>query len=489
MGMYLSFDASVKISKNGDWHSTKADKTGAKRSGKNGIAGIAHYLARAEDLQDGLPVNLDDERHEALDLSRTEDNETYVLRDGQLVPCEHSSEIEDAIRERIEWVDQHSDQPTRENGCVVRGLVVQFGDEDDPALWADAVEYLQGRYGAENILAVSIHRDETSPHMHVLFSPVAEAHAVEWEPVTDKAGNPVYKLDEDGNPELDEDGEPIQKKRQRRGEVKRNEAGEPLYCFDQKAYFPGPSALAKEHRDFRAALIAKGWDVEKENKPIEEQYAVKIDKDGKPHGMGLTPDAVAEIKKIRKTGKSQERQQQGLNARAAALAKERRELDEDKAAFSQEQEQQRQKLQDEREQQARQLREERQQHEKQLQGEREQQRRELRQEVEAELQTERRQLQREREQLQTDREQLDRDRAAVRQREATADAERAKAIKAQGDAAKALKTAQEAVEKLTPIQKRLTEQERRDLEKVAAAVNQAGNVRGGSYKAPSFERW
>lgn len=427
MGQYLSFDASVKISKNGDWHSTKADKTGTKRSGKNGIAGIAHYLARAEDLADGLTVNLDDERHECLDLSRTPDNETYVLRDGQLEPCEHSQEIEDAIRQRIEWVDAHSDQPTRENGCVVRSLVIQFGDTDNPQLWSDAVEYLQERYGQENIIAASIHRDETAPHMHVLFTPVAEAHAVAWEPVTDKAGNPVYQIDkETGQPVLDEDGQPVQKRRQVRGEVKRDEAGNPLYCFDQKAYFPGPSALAQEHKTFRAALIARGWDIEAENKPIEEQLATWTDKDGQQRTAGLAPSVVGEIKRIRKQGKSQESQQRGLDARAAALGRERQELDGQRAELEQQRQQQ------------------------------------LEQQ---------RQLDENREQLRKDRERLKADREA---QEALTRAREAQARETQAKAQEALKTARKAVQEVKQL--RLTVQERQNADQIAAALEKAGNA-------------
>lgn len=439
MGQYLSFDASVKISKNGDWHSTKADKTGSKRSGKNGIAGIAHYLARAEDLADGLTVNLDDERHECLDLSRTPDNETYVLRDGQLEPCEHSQEIEDAIRQRIEWVDAHSDQPTRDNGCVVRSLVIQFGDTDDPQLWSDAIEYLQERYGQENIIAASIHRDETAPHMHVLFTPVAEAHETAWELVTDKAGNPVYQVDrETGQQVLDEDGQPVQKRRQVRGEVKRDGAGNPLYCFDQKAYFPGPSALAQEHRKFRAALREKGWDIEAENKPIEEQLATWTDKDGQQHAAGLTPEVVGEIKAIRKKGRSLESQQQGLELRAEALGRERAELDNQRAELAQQRQQQLEQQQ---------------------------------------------RLEKEQEQLRKDREQLKADREA---QEALAREKENQARETQVQAEKALRMAQRGLQDVKQL--RLTVRERQKAEAIQGALEQAGAVTGYQAGGYSLEK-
>ncbi len=45
----------------------------------------------------------------------------------------------------------------------------------------------------------------------------------------------------------------------------------------------------------RKALVSKGYDIDMENKPIEEHLAGYTDKDGNWHQQGLTPDQLKEL--------------------------------------------------------------------------------------------------------------------------------------------------------------------------------------------------
>ena len=49
------------------------------------------------------------------------------------------------------------------------------------------------------------------------------------------------------------------------------------------------------HRKFRNALLNKGYDIELENKPLEEHLAGYEDSNGVWHQQGLTPDQLKEL--------------------------------------------------------------------------------------------------------------------------------------------------------------------------------------------------
>ena len=59
-------------------------------------------------------------------------------------------------------------------------------------------------------------------------------------------------------------------------------------------FFRNPRELAGMHRKMRKALNEKGYDIQQENKPIEQHLAGYMDKDGVWHQQGLTPDQLKE---------------------------------------------------------------------------------------------------------------------------------------------------------------------------------------------------
>lgn len=49
---------------------------------------------------------------------------------------------------------------------------IPAGSSQDRAFFKATYDFLNQRYGAENIISVNIHRDEAQPHMHFVFVPV-----------------------------------------------------------------------------------------------------------------------------------------------------------------------------------------------------------------------------------------------------------------------------------------------------------------------------
>jgi hypothetical protein len=53
--------------------------------------------------------------------------------------------------------------------------------EEQDAYFRDALEWVKERHGEENILTAYVHRDEATPHMHVMFTPIRERETDEGE--------------------------------------------------------------------------------------------------------------------------------------------------------------------------------------------------------------------------------------------------------------------------------------------------------------------
>lgn len=271
---YLSFDASIKVQLNGTWHSTKTNAQGRRSSGTGGIEGFVHHVARDVDRLNG-----EETRHsnDCIDPELTDANETYYrAEDGELKRCTHSRQLVDTVNRRVEEVRARSSTAIRQDAVIVRPVVTQVDEDsyDDEAAMIDAqIEWMESRFGSENIVGMSIHRDETSLHIHWLVTPVTERMARE--------------------PLVDEQGEPLLTKKGKKRYGPPTPTGE--LTFNQNAYFSSPAALAGMHKDFRCFLAERGFDIQPENKPLEEMVATWTDKDGNAHQKGLTPETLKEI--------------------------------------------------------------------------------------------------------------------------------------------------------------------------------------------------
>lgn len=247
---YLSFDASVKIHESGRYASTKTSKTGY-----GGIEGYIRHIDRETDRRNGCEVN-----HTNLDINAdlTLENESFFRNElGLWEKTQQSKDMSGAVKRRIQYAKEHGARIAKvgKNDTVIaRPIVIQMDTEmiekhRDYWYW-DVIEILEGMFGENNIVGFSIHRDETNVHVHVIFVPCVE---------------------------------------------KKKDNGKVKCAISQTKFFRNPRELAGMHRKMRKALNEKGYDIQQENKPIEQQLAGYYDKNGEWHQQGLTPDQLKEL--------------------------------------------------------------------------------------------------------------------------------------------------------------------------------------------------
>lgn len=247
---YLSFDASIKIHRSGVYTSTKTHKTGF-----GGISGYIRHIDRGTDRKNGCEVN-----HSNPDIRSdfTLENESYYKdSNGVWQRTDTSNDMLDSVNRRIEYAKEHGARIAskgKNDTVIARPLVVQLDKElvqehNDTWVW-DVLTIIEEMFGKENITGFSVHKDETNVHVHIIFVPCFE---------------------------------------------KKKDNGEIKCTISQTAFFKNPRQLASMHKQIRKELKNKGYNIEQENKPIEEFLAYYVDKNGEIHQQGLTPDQLKEL--------------------------------------------------------------------------------------------------------------------------------------------------------------------------------------------------
>ena len=265
----MSFDASIKIHQSGFYTSTKTCK-----SGFGGIAGYIHHIDRGTDRKNGCEIN-----HSNPDIrsDSTLENESYFrTSNGVWQQTDTSNDMLNAVNGRIEYAKQHGARITnkgKNDTVIVRPLVIQLDKDiinshNNAWVW-DVINIIERMFGKENIVGFSVHKDETNVHIHIIFVPCYE-------------------------------------NQKSNGEVK--------CTLSQTKFFKNPRQLASMHKQLRKELKSKGYDIEQENKPIEEFLACYKDKNGKIHQQGLTPDQLKEL--TNRKAQLQEKEQQIMLDRA-----------------------------------------------------------------------------------------------------------------------------------------------------------------------------
>nr|WP_277613465.1 plasmid recombination protein [Hominisplanchenecus murintestinalis] len=219
-----------------------------------GIAGYIRHIDRSADKMNSCEV-----QHSNPDINSdlTLENESYYKdSNGEWQRTSRSKDMENAINRRIEYAKEHGARIStkgKNDTVIVRPLVLQMGNDsitghENTWMW-DLIGILEKEFGTDNITGFSIHKDETNPHIHVCFVPCHES--------------------------------------EKNGKLK--------CTISQTKFFHNPKQLAGLHNKFRKKLLDKGYDIELENKPIEEVLACYYDKDGKFHQQGLTPDMLKRL--------------------------------------------------------------------------------------------------------------------------------------------------------------------------------------------------
>ena len=191
-----------------------------------------------------------------IDSDLTLQNESYYRdSNGEWHKTSHSKDMINAINRRVEYAKEHGARIAtkgKNDTVIVRPLVVQLDKEtiSEHKNWTfDIIEILEKEFGTDNITGFSAHKDETNPHLHISFIP-------------------CYETEKDG-------------------EIK--------CTISQTKFFKNPKQLAGLHRKIRKSLLDKGYEIELENKPIEEHLAGYYDKNGEWYQQGLNADQLKEL--------------------------------------------------------------------------------------------------------------------------------------------------------------------------------------------------
>lgn len=150
-----------------------------------------------------------------IDVTRTEDNIDWT-KDGR--------DVEELVDERLEN-EFKGKRTLRKDAVVLREIIIQASPDVFQGLSEaekqqkamqftnDSLIWFGDEFGEQNIMAASVHMDETNPHTHVMIMPMTE----------------------DGR-------------------------------MSQKDFFRGPAGLARQHREYREHMNTLGWDFDLENK-------------------------------------------------------------------------------------------------------------------------------------------------------------------------------------------------------------------------------
>lgn len=167
--------------------------------------GLIRHTFRDVDKTNGIETQHSNER---IIPERTHLNESVLFVDGEEVQLTNSQQILDELDSRLEKAGgtrtnkktgKVSKIAVREDAKVVRDLVLQLDPkftrsceylltedgeeklEEVRELLNEMVEHYAEVYGRKNLLAASLHLDETSPHIHLLVTPIDEEGRVRQE--------------------------------------------------------------------------------------------------------------------------------------------------------------------------------------------------------------------------------------------------------------------------------------------------------------------
>lgn len=198
MSYTVSFDASIKCK-------------------KNDLKGLLNHIER------GTIDKKINHKNPNINSQETEKNINFYFDKNQntFSECTDLSQIENALNDRLKEVKK----PLRKDAVIVRPLILQldpeyyrdYEDEDSESI-DTMIEWACNTFGKENIIGGSLHLDEASPHLHLLFTPVTD----------------------DGR-------------------------------LSQKDWFTSPKSLADMHNSLREHMNDKGFDIEMKRKKTSKQ--------------------------------------------------------------------------------------------------------------------------------------------------------------------------------------------------------------------------
>ncbi len=190
---------------------------------KENLKGIINHHFRDVLEQNGIHL---EHKNENIDPTRTSQNMSMYFDQNKqtFLPCTDTNQILESLNTRLATVKK----PLRADAVLCRNLILQL----DPDYYKTATKKEQENsyfamlgwatktFGKQNMVGVSIHRDETHFHIHVMFTPVTS------------------------NGRL-----------------------------SQKDWFPNPASLREMHADFRTDMTNKGYNINMNKQPSRKHLS------------------------------------------------------------------------------------------------------------------------------------------------------------------------------------------------------------------------
>ena len=205
-----------------------------------------------------------------IDFSKTEEN--YSLKER---PNKTYNQV---IKERIDNLDLK--KAVRKDAVVMCSFVVtsdkdffnNISLEQEKAYFQKAYNFVKEKYGEQNIISAEVHKDETTPHLHINFIPVTQDNRLSAKSLFDKKS--LKQLQDDFYSQvsrefgLDRGGVEEHQKNIDKVTYKKEKVKKELHEIEQ---------IDKETSEKRAVVLDRA-------KLVDEYYNIKFD--------GLTADDV-----------------------------------------------------------------------------------------------------------------------------------------------------------------------------------------------------
>jgi hypothetical protein len=130
---------------------------------QNAIKGIQFHNQRERESHTNPDID-DDRSHLNYDLVNPE-------------PVDYNKKINERISERVTTGKAIRKDAVKVASFMItsdKGFFDKLGDSKEKEFFKSAYEFFSSRYGKENLVYASVHKDEKTPHMHLGFVPITE---------------------------------------------------------------------------------------------------------------------------------------------------------------------------------------------------------------------------------------------------------------------------------------------------------------------------
>lgn len=146
---------------------------GQNRGKENAMSyGIIHMQKFKSESVTGIQIHCHRERN-----SRS-NPDIHTDRSGQNYDLVECSSFREAIAQRVAALE--TKKAVRKDAVLMCGFVITsdraFFDSinivQEKEFFKDAVEFVKNRYGSDNVISATVHKDEKTPHLHVYITPI-----------------------------------------------------------------------------------------------------------------------------------------------------------------------------------------------------------------------------------------------------------------------------------------------------------------------------